>query len=60
MMTRKDYISTAEILSDVQDKTHPAVYGKLVREFGVLFAKDNPNFDISKFYSATKYKVKVA
>ena len=28
MMTRKDYIATAEILAYVSDKTHPAVFLK--------------------------------
>jgi hypothetical protein len=59
MMTRKDYVSTSEILSDLQGKIHPAVYGKMVREFGVMFATDNPRFDINRFYSATNYNVKV-
>ena len=59
MMSRKDYISTAEILAEVQDKTHPAVYGYLAREFAVMFGQDNPNFDVSRFYKAINYNVKV-
>jgi hypothetical protein len=59
MMSRKDYISTAEILASVQDKTHPAVYGYLAREFAVMFGKDNANFDVTRFYDAINYNTKV-
>ena len=57
MMTRKDYISTAEILKYVSDKTHPAVFSKMVVDFAEMFAKDNPRFDANKFYSASNYKI---
>ena len=58
MMTRKDYIKTAEILKYVSDKTHPAVFSKMVLDFAVMFAMDNPNFNAKKFYEASNYKVK--
>ena len=57
MMTRKDYISTAEILKYASNKTHPAVFSKMVVDFAVMFAMDNPNFDAKKFYSASGYNV---
>jgi hypothetical protein len=57
MMTRKDYVSTAEILRYVSDKTHPAVFSKMVVDFAVMFAKDNPKFDPNKFYEASNYRV---
>ena len=57
MMTRKDYIATAEILRYVSDKTHPAVFSKMVVDFAEMFAKDNPKFDATKFYSASNYKI---
>ena len=57
MMTRKDYIATAEILKYVSDKTHPAVFSKMVLDFAVMFAKDNPNFDANRFYLASNYKL---
>ena len=41
MMTRKDYIATAEILKYISDKTHPAVFSKTVHDFSEMFAKDN-------------------
>jgi hypothetical protein len=57
MMTRKDYISTAEILKYVSDKTHPAVFSKMVNDFAEMFAKDNPRFDVKKFHEASNYHV---
>jgi hypothetical protein len=56
-MTRKDYISTAEILNYMSSKTHPALFSKVVVDFAVMFAKDNPKFDANKFYSASGYHV---
>ena len=57
MMTRKDYVATAEILRYVSDKTHPAVFSKMVVDFAEMFAKDNPRFDANRFYSAANYKI---
>ena len=57
MMTRKDYVSTAEILKYVSDKTHPAVFSKMVVDFAIMFALDNPKFDAKKFYEASNYHV---
>lgn len=57
MMTRKDYISTAEILNYISDKIHPAVFSKTVNDFAEMFAKDNPRFDVKKFHKASNYNV---
>jgi hypothetical protein len=57
MMTRKDYVATAEILRYVSDKTHPAIFSKMVVDFALMFAKDNPKFDANKFYEASNYRV---
>ena len=57
MMTRKDYVETAKILNYVSDKTHPAVFSKMVVDFAEMFAKDNPRFDANRFYSASNYKI---
>lgn len=57
MMTRKDYVSTAEILRYMSDKTHPAIFSKVVVDFALMFAKDNPRFDANKFYEASNYRV---
>ena len=57
MMTRKDYIATAEILKYASTKTHPAVFSKMVVDFAVMFTLDNPRFDAKKFYEASNYHV---
>ena len=57
MMTRKDYVATAEILRYVSDKTHPAVFSKMVVDFAEMFARDNERFDANKFSSAANYKI---
>ena len=58
MMTRKDYIATAEILNYMSNKTHPALFSKVVHDFAEMFAKDNERFDITKFHEASNYTVK--
>jgi len=37
MMTRKDYIATAEILNYISDKIHPAVFYKKVNYLAQMF-----------------------
>jgi hypothetical protein len=59
MMTRKDYVATAEILNYASNKMHPALFSKVVNDFAEMFAKDNPRFDVSRFHEASNYKVKV-
>jgi hypothetical protein len=59
MMTRKDYVATAEILKFMSDKTHPALFSKVVNDFAEMFAKDNERFDVTRFHDASNYKVKV-
>jgi hypothetical protein len=59
MMTRKDYVATAEILKYMSDKMHPALFSKTVGDFAEMFAKDNPRFDVTRFHEASNYKVKV-
>jgi hypothetical protein len=59
MMTRKDYIATAEILNYASNKMHPALFSKVVNDFAEMFAKDNPRFDVSRFHEASNYTVKV-
>lgn len=55
MMTRKDYVATAEILNYVSNKTHPAVFSKMVNDFAEMFAKDNPRFDVVRFHQASNF-----
>ncbi len=57
MMTRKDYIATAEILKFMSDKIHPALFSKTVGDFAEMFAKDNPRFDVTRFHEASGYNV---
>jgi hypothetical protein len=57
MMTRKDYVAVAEILNYASDKTHPALFSKMVNDFAVMFAKDNDRFDVNRFHEASGYHV---
>jgi hypothetical protein len=57
MMTRKDYVATAEILKFASDKTHPAVFSKIVNDFALMFAQDNERFDVNRFHEASGYHV---
>lgn len=49
MMTRKDYISTANILFAVKHAMSEDVHAHLVQEFAEMFEQDNPRFDASRF-----------
>ena len=53
MMTRKDYVSTAQILNncDLWVSEPNALYD-LALEFSKMFASDNPNFDKDRFLNA--------
>jgi len=57
MMTRKDYVATAEILNFMSNNTHPAVFSKVVNDFAEMFAKDNERFDVNRFHEASGYHV---
>ena len=57
MMTRKDYVATANILKFASDKAHPALFSKIVNDFAVMFAKDNERFDVNRFHEACGYNV---
>lgn len=53
MMTRKDYVSVAEILSDFRYSiANDVVFTDLVEEFADFFSADNPNFKFDKFTHA--------
>lgn len=54
MMTRKDYVKTAEILSNyfatsVFDEQGEILFADLVDEFSLMFETDNERFDANKF-----------
>lgn len=48
MMTRKDYISTAEIINKHFEQVPPA----LLLDFSNMFKKDNERFNEEKFFEA--------
>jgi hypothetical protein len=52
MMTRKDYIQTANILKGFVDEMPQITYEDLVNEFCEWFSSDNPNFDFARFEKA--------
>jgi hypothetical protein len=53
MMTRKDYIITAEILNAGIPHDKDLVL-KMAGEFANYFKKDNPRFDRTRFFDAVK------
>ena len=53
MMTRKDYVRTAEILSSYKDLINDEfTFHDLVDDFGSMFEADNPKFDFERFREA--------
>lgn len=55
MMTRKDYVATAEILNDLYQKMPiglEAHYDYMVNQFCDMFAEDNERFLANKFIDA--------
>ncbi len=52
MMTRKDYVETANILNKFADEIDSKTFQDLVFEFSEWFASDNPRFDENKFWDA--------
>jgi len=52
MMTRKDYIATANILKKYSDKMEMTDFVKIVWEFSDMFSFDNPRFDKVRFEKA--------
>ena len=58
MMTRKDYISVANILSDYQEVMDADEYYQMVMDFGKMMKLDNIRFDLSRFMIACGIDVK--
>jgi hypothetical protein len=52
MMTRKDYVATAEILNTYATLMPEAIFKNLVFDIGAMFISDNPRFDTNKFIDA--------
>jgi len=65
MMTRKDYVATAEILSNyfatsVFDEQGEILFADLVDEFSLMFETDNERFDANRFAIACYEKLEMA
>ena len=58
MMTRKDYVATAQIINayfdkaDQHDGLNANIHDFLIEPFIEMFEKDNPNFNAEKFWEA--------
>ena len=50
MMTRKDYVATAEIINSYASEIKLEVLEDLVNDFIVMFAEDNERFDSDRFW----------
>jgi len=50
MMTRKDYVATAEILNSYATEMKLEVLEDLVNDFIEMFAADNERFDSDRFW----------
>jgi len=50
MMTRKDYVATAEIINSYADEIKLTVLEDLVNDFIEMFASDNEKFDSDRFW----------
>jgi len=53
MMTRKDYIATADILNHLKDEMPKHIHFALVDAFAQMMENDNPRFDAKRFFSAS-------
>jgi len=49
-MTRKDYVSTAEIINSYASEIKLEVLEDLVNDFIEMFAADNERFDSDRFW----------
>jgi hypothetical protein len=52
MMTRKDYVATAEILSNYSNLIEKFTFEDLVYDFSDMFLSDNPKFNHTIFKNA--------
>lgn len=49
MMTRKDYVATAEIIHAYNLQLPEILLENLVNDFAEMFKADNPRFDANRF-----------
>jgi hypothetical protein len=52
MMTRKDYVATAEILNAYKDKLDFLDLSEIALKFSEMFTNDNERFDEQRFIDA--------
>ena len=52
MMTRKDYVATAEIRSNYSMYFDTVMFADIVNDFADMFENDNPRFNHDKFVEA--------
>ena len=52
MMTRKDYVATAEILNGYKDQIDFLILADLAEDFADMFAEDNDRFNHQIFIDA--------
>lgn len=52
MMTRKDYVTTAEILNGHLSMMDDPTFDSLVESFGLMFKEDNDRFMLDRFVDA--------
>jgi hypothetical protein len=49
MMSRKDYITVADILAENRNSMDRETFQNLIEDFSDFFLKDNPNFSPNRF-----------
>lgn len=52
MLTRKDYVTIADILESFSEVIDRLIFEDLVEDIADYCASDNPNFDYEKFRNA--------
>ena len=52
MMTRKDYVETANILNSKVDEIDFLILAELAEQFAEMFSNDNERFDHQRFIDA--------
>jgi len=52
MMTRKDYVATAEILNGYKDTIDFLLLNEIALDFAEMFAEDNERFNEQRFIDA--------
>ena len=58
MMTRKDYVATANILNDFVDEVDFLTLSRIAENFAQMFENDNERFDHQRFIDAVFQEAK--